>query len=279
MSSPSPRDMRVRFWGVRGSTPAASAAMLRGGGHTPCVEVRCGETVLIFDAGTGLHPAGLALEAEGVRTCHLFFSHSHYDHIIGLPAFRLLFEPEAALSLWSGQLHASMTAEAMVRRFLEPPFLPAVIAASLTRVAFHDFRAGDVLRPAPGISVATTLLNHPGGSIAYRVRAGGKSVTYMTDHEHTPGAWDETLIRFAAGSDLLIHDAMFSDEEFSRRRGYGHSTWQQAVGFAQSAGAKRLALFHHSPRLTDGGLDAIEAAARGRFAEAFAARDGLEMAP
>ena len=266
--------MTVRFWGVRGSVPVWAEAARRSGGNTPCVEVRCGETVLIFDAGTGLNPAGLALEAEGIQSCHLLFSHCHYDHIIGLPFFRPLYNPAAKLHFWSGHLDSSMTTQAMLHRFLEPPFLPGGIAENLARANCHDFQPGDQLDPVAGIVVNTARLDHPGGAVGYRVSYGGKSLAYLTDVEHQPGVCDPDLIRLAAGADLLIYDSMLCDEEFAARRGFGHSTWQQGVKLMQQAGAARLALFHHAPDRTDADLDRIEQAAAAIAPQAFAAREG-----
>lgn len=271
-------DIRVRFWGVRGSLPSPSPTMQRGGGQTSCVEIRCGGDVLLFDAGTGLSLAGAQLMAEGVRDYDLFLTHCHYDHIMGLPFFKPLFSGGARVSVWSGHLHGAMTTRQIIEDFMRPPYFPVTPKVCDAAVAFNDFTPGDVLRPRQRIAIATAPLNHPGGAVGYRIEYRGCGIAYVTDTEHKPGTTDENVIRLIAGADLVIYDSAYTEAELSHLRGFGHSTWEEAVRLCRLAGAKRLALFHHSHTRDDAALDAIEAQARARFAGAFAARDGLQLA-
>jgi phosphoribosyl 1,2-cyclic phosphodiesterase len=269
--------MRVRFWGVRGSIPTSGSATSRTGGNTACVEVSCGGHVLLFDAGSGLVPAGLALEREGVSSCDLFLSHSHYDHLIGLPFFRLLSSPEGRCTIWSGHLAGETETRSLISDFLRTPYFPVPIDSYAATIAFRDFRPGETLNPQAGIMIETAALRHPGGVVAYAVRHAGRKAVYVTDCEHGSDECDAMLLRLAQGADLLIFDAMYTEEELQRHRGFGHSTWQEAVRVARQAGVRRLALFHHAPLRSDDEIDMVERLASGQFSNTVAARDGLVL--
>lgn len=266
--------LRARLWGVRGSVPVSGPGFRRYGGNTMCIELRCGPHAVLIDAGTGLVPAGLALRDEGLREVAIFLTHSHYDHLIGLPFFALLQTPGARVTLGSGHLHGRMTTAEMLDRFLRPPFFPVgpeVFAASLVTA---DFAPGTRLAPFPGVTVATAPLNHPGGSVGYRVEWGGRAVAVVTDTEHEPGQLDPQALDLARGADLLLYDATYDEAEFAAVRGWGHSTWQQALRIAEAAGVARVGLMHHAEGRSDAALDRIGRAAARRRPGTFCARDG-----
>ncbi len=267
------RDLDVRIWGARGSLPVSGAAYARFGGNTICIEVRCGSHSLIFDAGSGLRPAGEALWAEGRRKLDLFFTHHHYDHVIGLPFFTPLFRADASISLWSGQQDGGLSAAAMLTGFMRPPFFPVGPEVYSARIKTHDFRVGATLRPHPGITIHTAPLNHPGGATGYRIEWGGKSVSMVFDTAHEPGVLDPWVIDLIRDADLFLYDATFTEDEFTLCQHYGHSTWQQGVRLAQAAGARRVGFLHHATYRTDDALAAIEAEAQALFPGAFCARD------
>ena len=239
----------LRFWGVRGSIPVASAESRRGGGNTACVEVRCGGRIVILDAGSGIREAGLALREERAKDVDIFLTHAHWDHIIGLPFYKPLFSTGMATTVWSGHLAGIMT----------------------------TFKAGEEIQLGDEVLVKTGPLNHPGGAIGYRVEHGGRAIAYITDTEHEPGELDPNVLALIAGAELMIYDCTYTEEEFADYRGYGHSTWQQGVRLCRAANTKRLAIFHHHPGRSDDLLDAMEGAARAEFPGAFAARDGLSI--
>jgi len=267
----------VRFWGVRGSIPVSGPEFSRYGGNTSCIEMRCGKDTLLFDAGSGLRPAGRALRASGVTDFDLFFTHCHYDHIIGLPAFKPIYERGFKVTLWSGHLAGRMTTREMVDEFIRPPWFPVKLDICKANLDYRDFVSGDVLRPRDGVVVRTGSLTHPGGFIGYRVEWGGRVVAVITDTEHEPGKLDQAVLRLIEDADLVIYDCTYTEEEMERYRGNGHSTWQQGVKLCEAAGARGLALFHHEPSRTDGELDEMEKLAKDRFAGAFAARDGQTL--
>ncbi|MFN0113422.1 MAG: MBL fold metallo-hydrolase [Paracoccaceae bacterium] len=267
--------IRLRFWGTRGSLPVSGEAFRRFGGATMSIEMRCGPVCLLFDAGSGVGPAGKALAAEGVTRLHLLFTHCHYDHILGFPFFAPLYNPAAEIDFWSGHLFGTTTTRQMIGDFMGPPFFPVGPDVCPARLRFHDFEPGAVLEPAPGLRLLTRRLNHPGGAVGYRVEWGGKVVCIVTDTEHEPGTLDPTVIELIRGADLFIYDASYLDSEMARYKGFGHSTWQQAVRLAEAAGVARAGMIHHAPWRTDAELAAIEAEARAILPGAFVTADGM----
>lgn len=268
---------RVKFWGVRGSIPVAGAEFIRFGGNTSCIEMQCGPHRLIFDAGSGLRAFGEEVRHDISGPLDIFFTHSHYDHVIGFPFFAPLYHCDIRLSVWSGHLAGVMTTKEMVSALMSAPWFPAPIGVCRARFDWHDIRAGDVLLPKPGVTVRTAALNHPGGCIGYRIEWGGRVVAYVSDTEHIDGQLDQAVLGLMEDADLAIYDCTYLESEMPRRRGFGHSTWEQGVKLCRAAGAKRLAMFHHDPVRSDSELEAIEAEAAKQFAGAFAARDGLEL--
>ena len=273
-------EMYARFWGVRGSIPVSDSRYARYGGNTSCVEVRCGESVLVFDAGTGLRPLGFALVGEGCRDLDLFLSHGHIDHVVGLPFFAFAYQPGNSLRLWSGhRAPGSGATESGVRSLMSAPLLPITPDVFAAEVSFRDFSAGDDLAPPCGVSIRTAPLRHPGGATGYRVEHAGRSICYVTDTEHDPTAPDEDILALVEGADLMIYDAMFTDEELPRHRGWGHSTWEEGARLSRAAGVGTYAIFHHAPERDDDALDRIGADARRFFPGAVVAREGMVLAP
>jgi phosphoribosyl 1,2-cyclic phosphodiesterase len=243
------------------------------GGNTICIEIRCGDHVLLIDAGSGLYPAGIALGAEGHTDLELFFTHCHYDHIIGLPFFRPLYWQGSSLTVSSGHMAGTMTTEAIISEFMRKPFFPISPATCCARIMTRDFQAGDVLSPHPGIVMRTAMLNHPGNAIGYRIEWGGRAVAIITDTEHVPGTLDPAVLDLIRDADLFLYDAAFTDEEFDRFRTFGHSTWQEGVRLARAAGARQVGFIHHAQWRTDAELTKIEQLARLEFPGAFCGRD------
>ncbi len=268
------RSFRVKLWGTRGSVPVSGPEFRRHGGNTPCIEMSCGGYTLLFDAGSGIRAAGLSHHKAGTKAFHLFFTHFHYDHVMGLPFFIPLWNPEIKVEVWSGHLAGIMSTKEMLLEFMRAPWFPVGISACHASLISRDFHSGDVLTPWPGVTVRTGSLNHPGGCIGYRVEFDGRAVALISDTEHVDGVLDPTVLDLIQNADLVIYDAAYTDEELPRKRGFGHSSWQQAVRLCKAAGVKRVALFHHDPFRTDDALGAIERDAKAEFAGAFAARDG-----
>ncbi|MCF2523638.1 MBL fold metallo-hydrolase [Bradyrhizobium sp. G127] len=270
--------MSVRFWGVRGSIPCPGPNTVRYGGNTSCVEVRCGEHLLVFDAGSGLRLLGGALAEEAAHVdIDLFLSHCHIDHLIGLPFFVPAFVKGNRLRLWAGNLKPAGGVKETVRKLMSYPLFPIEIEAAQGSVAFTDFDPGDVLTPRPGIKVTSAALNHPGGATGYRVEFGGRAMAYITDTELSADEIDPALLALARDASIVIIDTTYTDEELPEHVGWGHSSWQQAVRLANEAGVGKLYLFHHDPEHDDDEMDRIaEAAAKARPGTVVA-REGLSI--
>lgn len=268
--------LSVRFWGVRGSVPCPGPTTLRYGGNTACVEVCCAGERLIFDAGTGLRALGRALGDEPGTRAHLFLTHTHVDHILGLPFFRPAYVAANAFEFWAGHLAGQdRQLQDVLATLMLQPFFPVPLDIMHACIAFHDFTQGDVLEPVPGLRLRTAALNHPGGATGYRLECGGRAVCYVTDTEHRDGERDPAVVRLIAGADVVIYDAHYTDEEFPERRGWGHSTWQEGVRLCEAADAGRLVLFHHDPDRDDDALDRIADELARRRPGSLVAREGL----
>ena len=229
-------DFFVRFRGVRGSIACPGPDTLAYGGNTPCLEVRCGEHLLVFDAGTGLRQLGKELVAEGIADVDMFLSHTHMDHIAGFPFFFYAFQPGNRLRVWSGHLDGGLTTEGVLRQFMCAPLFPVPVDIFAADVSYHDFRAGETLTPKPGVTLRTALLNHPQNATGYRVEYGGRSICYVTDTEHSDAGLDRNILGLIEGADIVIYDAMFTEDEYPKYKGWGHSTWQEGARLCEAAG-------------------------------------------
>ncbi|CUA96168.1 MBL fold metallo-hydrolase [Pannonibacter indicus] len=271
-------DFWLRCWGVRGSTPTPGAGTLKYGGETACFELRAGDALVLVDCGSGARKLGAGLCTQGSRSFDLLFTHTHLDHICGLPFFKPAYDPAFTINAWAGHFQDDTDLTDIICRIMSPPIFP-VAANTLKAVTFRSFRAGENLPRQDGLSIRTIRLNHPGGACGYRFDFQGKSICIITDHEHGDPEIDANVERFVAGADVMIYDAMFTDEEYPTYRGWGHSTWQKAVELSQKAGVKTPVLFHHDPRRMDDGMDEIAAAASAAYPGCLTAMEGMILRP
>jgi phosphoribosyl 1,2-cyclic phosphodiesterase len=273
--------MEVTIWGARGSVPVSGPEYLRFGGDTTCLEVRGPGEPLLIDAGTGIRRAGDRLSDEGVRHIRLIFTHAHWDHVLGFPFFRPLYTGGVRIEIF-GCLEAQHSVRQMLRRAMSPPGFPVDLNDVAADLVFHEPCRGQY--KVGGFSVTTIPLSHPNGGVGYRIEEGGRSVVFLTDNELgsvLPGGRTRSeYAAFAAGADLLLHDGELNAEEYQTRRGWGHSTWEDAFGLALEAGVRRFGIWHHNMLRDDDAIDRIvaECTARAGAGEAdlecFAARQG-----
>ena len=270
--------MKARFWGVRGSSPTPGRSTLRYGGNTACVEILLGTRRLILDAGSGLRGLGerLARGTEPV-SADLLLSHTHSDHICGLPFFAPLFSPGNALRVWSGHPEGAGRTEAAVRATMTPPLMPDMASLIRATLAWHDFRPGATLDLGGDATARTAMLNHPGGCVGYRIAWAGRTLVYATDHGHGDPAADAALRDLCLDADVLIYDAMLTDAEFPTRADWGHSTWRAGVWLADACGVGQLVLFHHAPFRDDRAVAALTAEAAALRPGTIAAREGMTL--
>ena len=268
-------DLSVRFWGTRGSLPMPGPDTVVYGGNTCCVEVRLGGRLFVVDAGSGFEAAGRALTLLGAGSgrVDLLLSHLHQDHVSGLPFFSPILKEQGELRIFCGNLDGE-SAEAALGTLFSPPLFPVTLDVLPGRIAHVGFRAGETLTFEDGVSVATCPLRHPGGATGYRFDHGGRSLCYISDMEHADAGPDEDVVAFCRGADLVIYDAMFTEAELPRCRGWGHSTWNAGVDLCRAAGAKALAAYHHHKAHDDAVLAVIEAELAGALPGSFVAREG-----
>lgn len=242
----------VSILGARGSVPVGGAEYARYGGATTCFLLRFGDQAILIDAGTGLMrlPAALLQEPE----LPLLLTHPHADHLLGLPLCPYVMRPGARLDIYA-KTRNGLDAEAQVTRLLSPPLWPVEPRRLPAEIGFHELPSS---LSFGGVEVETMEGVHPGGVSLLRLTGNGKRAAVLTDctltEELLPGA-----LRFIAGCDLLLCDGQYSEAEWPRRRGFGHSTWTAAARFGAAGGVRQMRIIHHDPRRTDGALDAAGA--------------------
>lgn len=276
--------MLVRFCGTRGSIATPGGSTLRYGGNTPCVEVTSDSgTTLIIDAGTGALALGRALIEQGrASRGHILISHTHWDHIQGLPFFAPLFVPNAEWHIY-GPRGIGQTLQDVLAAQMDYSYFPVALNAFAAKLHYHEVVEGGF--SVEDISITTQYLNHPALTVGYRLEADGASLVYASDHEphnrdaskslgQSPDSGDAAHVGFLRGADLIIHDAQYTAAEYPTKIGWGHSTIEYAVDVAIAAKVKQLALFHHDPSRSDDAVDQLVSSARERVA---AAGSGLNI--
>jgi phosphoribosyl 1,2-cyclic phosphodiesterase len=296
-------EMKIKFWGVRGSYPTPGAETVKYGGNTACVEVRVGERTIILDAGTGIIPLGRELVKRATMEKHpiellLLFSHLHHDHTQGFPFFVPAYMPNAKLHIFGpggtpqtiqSVLEHNQSAETFPISLREMASSKAIESVRVSQVivwdedGVHFAESGSRLSPDAVVIRIHKSYAHPGGVYIYRITWRGKSVVYATDTEGYVGM-DRRLVAFARDADVLIHDAQYSEEHyrgllagFPSTQGYGHSTSGMAAQVAASAETGELVLFHHDPAYTDELVAMQESVAQKLFPDSRAAFEGMEI--
>ena len=280
--------MKVRFWGVRGSIPVPGRATSRYGGNTSCVEVRPRNAPpIIIDAGTGLRRLGKSLMEEafgdGRGSATILISHTHWDHVQGLPFFSPLYRAGNKIEIFARQRDTHL--EAVFSQQHDSPYFPVPMSAMQADMGFHEIIEGAKFELPGGIRVSCTRLNHPWIAMAYRIDCDHASLVYCADtapftdilfgrdefmttppslDEPLPSAVQAELERMRAGvvslakkTDLLIYDTQFTYDEYRLRPHWGHSHPDDAIQIARDAGVKKLCLFHHAPMRSDDDNDRI----------------------
>lgn len=270
--------MRVKFWGVRGSTPTPQSENLRYGGNTSCVEVRLGDQLFVFDCGTGFRILGHGLKHEfGDRpvSAHVFVSHFHWDHIQGIPFFGPLYDnPENHFVFHSSGRNRSL--KRVMEDQMTSPYFPVNLNEMKARREFRDVEEGRI--ELDGVTVQTSWLNHPQGCLGFRLETKDGVFVYATDNEPGNELFDKNVRQLAAGADVLIYDSQYLPEEYAaKRRGWGHSHWREAVNVVMESGARELILYHHDPDHDDNCIDKVVTEARNYYPRVRAASEGMEI--
>src|SRR5947209_5233541 len=294
---------RIKLWGTRGSIAVPGPETLRYGGNTTCIELRADGELIVLDAGSGIRPLGVALKHEFQDrpiNLSLLITHAHWDHIQGFPFFKRAYDPKNEIRIL-GFDGAGATCREIMTEPMRSPFFPITMRelsaeTEITKLTEMKFSLGKV-------DVHAAFVNHPGVCAGYRIFTSAGSVAFLPDHEPYESflhafrgnqlsseqakeiAADEqaALVRFLRGSDILILDGQYTDEEHKAHIGWGHSSISSAVSLALEAEVQTLVLFHHDPHHEDEKVDAMLESARelvaksGRQLEIVAAQEGSEM--
>ncbi len=269
----------VQFWGVRGSIACPGKEYSRYGGNTSCIEIFCGGKHLIFDAGTGIRNLSKKLVASNSREFDLFFSHTHLDHVSGLPFFGPVYKTDTKLRIWAGHLLPQRKIAQVLPKLMIDPLWPVQLEQLSAEITFKDFLAGETLQLTEDIKIKTVLLNHPNRATGYRVEYGDYSISYVTDTEHYPDRMDNEIINLIQNTDIFIYDCMYTNEEYPNHINWGHSTWQEGVKLANEADVGKFVAFHHEPDHDDNMMDSIENAIVNVRSESVVAKEGMLLCP
>ena len=267
--------MKLTFWGTRGSTPRPGPSTVKYGGNTSCMSIEMTrDRLFVFDAGTGIIDLGRSLAAAPKRRkINLFISHPHWDHIQGLPYFQPLYQQGNEVVV-HGTRQGKLSLREVIAGQMETVYFPVAVKEFASHVYYNELAEGDF--EVDDIQVRAISLHHPGMTLGYLIKGpGGKTVAYLTDNELTLNGdahGRKRLVNFAAGADVLIHDAHYLDDEYPRYVGWGHSSVSEVLKLAAEAKVRRLYLFHHDPSHDDETVAAKEA-----FGRKFFADRGLEI--
>lgn len=279
--------MKIKVWGSRGTLPTPGPHSLKYGGNTTCIEIRNKMNYpTIIDAGSGIRLFGKELmkEEDTTKIC-LMLTHSHWDHLMGFPFFLPAYFSKFNINV-CGIASARNYMKHSLARQLEAPYFPVDFSQLKANFSFGCSMPGcDSCR---NLKIKSIKLNHPNGGLGYKFSEDGKTFVFLTDNElgdfrHENGLHDKDYEEFSRGADLLFHDAQYTDEQYKKTKGWGHSTFNAAVELAINAKVKRLGLFHHDPDRKDDDLDKIVAnlnanvADRGIDLDIFVVAEGSEF--
>ncbi len=270
--------MKITFYGTRGSISVSEPEFSHFGGNTSCVLVTFdNERIGILDAGTGIRKLGhdiLTSSIEQRDNIFIGLSHTHWDHIQGFPFFKPAYDPNRKFTVAIvGKGSKATNLESIFATQMQREYFPVSLSEMGAHISFWQPEITDFTAPS-GVSILASKHTHPGDAYGYRITEGATTLVYCTDVEHGDSI-DPNVVKLAQNADLLIHDAQYTPEELKDKKGWGHSSWEQAIDVALRAKAKKLALFHHDPEHDDSFLMRVEKECQRLFANAFLAREGM----
>ncbi len=278
------KSMKLKFYGTRGSIPICDAGFQQFGGNTTCFQITFPDInqIAIIDAGTGIRNLGRDLRAMGhtQEQIVLAFTHFHWDHIQGFPFFAPAYDPKQKLTILTlGEGQGVSDLREVFEAQMQSLYFPVQLKHMGAEFRFVQIgKATEHFREMNNAATSITALklNHPGGAYGFRIERQGRVLVICTDVEHGDTI-DPNVVALAKGADLLVHDSQYTAEELEKRRGWGHSSYDQALQVAEMAGVKRLAMTHHDPDHDDEFLTRMEKLCQERFKECVVAKEGMEL--
>jgi len=261
--------MKIKCWGSRGSISVSGKQYEKYGGDTTCIEIRNRENdLVVIDAGTGIRRLGNHLMKEGCLDINFIFTHAHWDHVMGFPFFKPVFNENAVFTMHRCPFHSKFV-ETVLSKLMSAPYFPVKYSELKAKLSYED--ACPLTFEIGSMKITPIPISHPNGGSGYKFEEDGKTFVFLTDNElghiHKNGLPVESYIEFSQGADLLIHDAEYTPEEYESTRAWGHSTYTETLHMALSAGVKRLGLFHLNQDRTDEWMDRIVADCDQRIAD------------
>ena len=278
--------LSVKFWGVRGSIPSPGPDTVIYGGNTSCLEIRADERLLIVDLGTGVRPLGEwliknDLKKYGKIEADIFVTHTHWDHILGFPMFTPVYIPGTVLRITGPVTFENETLKDIIETQLSYRYWPVRAEELAASIEYRQMKE-TTIDLGGGLTVTGKYVNHPVLCLGYRFDYKGKSIAAIIDHEpfhnlfttHPDDAGfdaetaregeiaaaeeNEKIINFIKNADIVIHDAQYTEEEYSKKHGWGHTCYEDAIKMTENTNIKKLAFYHHEPSRTDSQIQALE---------------------
>jgi phosphoribosyl 1,2-cyclic phosphodiesterase len=293
--------MKVRFWGVRGSIPTPGAEFVKFGGNTSCIEVDDDSgSAFVFDSGTGIRSCGLDLARRKIKNVHLFITHTHWDHIQGFPFFTPAYIPGTSIHIY-GPIHFEKKLKHIMDLQMDYAYFPVSMQQLNAKIDYSDLKEAKI--QVGETLITTKYSNHPVTGLCYKIQSGGRTLVYSGDTEPyynslstgtDPLAFREenadenvddivrernSAHRDFCTSDLLIHDCQYTEEEYEKYKGWGHSPMETVIKMAIESGVKKLVLNHHDPAHSDAMLEETEKTLKAKYPslEMVFSREGMEL--
>lgn len=272
--------MKLKFYGTRGSVPVSDPGFMEFGGNTTCLFISAiddSADTLIIDAGTGIRNLGkdiMSGKVEMREEINLGFTHFHWDHIQGFPFFAPAYNPHSKIQISTAGKRKIHNLKDIFSTQMQSIYFPIQLEKMGAQILFEKYDTDVVGKK--GAVVSTIDVSHPGGCIGAKFQYKTKSIVFCTDTEH-PNGIDENVVEFAMNTDVLIHDAQFTDEELETHKGWGHSSYNQAIEVAERSNVKQLIITHHDPDHDDEFLRKMEKKSQERFKDLIFARDNYEL--
>lgn len=271
----------IKFWGVRGSNPTPDKDKMHYGGDTSCIEIRTKENdLIILDMGTGLRNLGSHIIEDSTygNEINIFLSHYHWDHIMGFFYFAPLYDSRFTINIHG--YNAKTSIKTLSEALINKNFWPVDKDTYKAKINFIEMPKSSnelALAEVNKTNIYYSIHPHPNGTNSFRVETDNKKIVYITDCEHPEGKLNENVVKIADEADILIHDSHYTIRDLKTYKGWGHSSWKQAVDVAIVSKSKRLILFHYAPSYDDSQVEANEKNAQKQFLNTIASYQGLSI--